>query len=192
MSDVVFLDRTRCGLEPPNLAHLSRRTDPLVGVTVHWTDTALPNVHDVGRQVYARAALAAWQQIQREYMSGNNVNHEVYGDTPYNAAFDDTGRILAGRGNFFVGAHALVNNPNPAIDNAANRFTLGLAYLGAGEPTRLALEAMDAYLYLAHYEVGHGILVLGHQEWAPFGGISTACPGSIEQPVRDVRAKLAA
>ena len=83
---VRILSRQQCGLVPPDLSRLSVRSrSDLFGVTVHCTVT--PTADPV----------ATWRQIQTEYMSGQNVNHQRYGDIPYNDAITLAGGILAGR-----------------------------------------------------------------------------------------------
>lgn len=155
-----IVTRAELGLAPANPAHLtSRGTDRLIGVTVHCTVT--PTADPVG----------TWRQIQAEYLSGNNVNHTVYGDLPYNDGITLDGRILQGRDHKWVGAHALSNT------NVANRTTLGVAIIGTGANITPAAEtALRQYLYLAGLELGHAPLVFDHYDWHALGGISTACP----------------
>lgn len=180
---VTWVSRAQCGLAPPNLARLSERNPGgdwrarVLGVTVHWTGG------NAGGDPHAY-----WRTLQAQAMSGANVNGTRYGDIEYNAGFDDAGEILDGRSNVFEGAHATSRN------NIANTVTLGLAYLGAGEPTPQALAAMRAYVFVTIFELHlpQPIILVGHQDWAPFGGIPTACPGSLELPVRILAHQLQA
>lgn len=160
--------RAQLGLAPPIMSHLSPRHDRVLGVTVHWTATT--NL----------APDAVWKTIQR------NEQAAGYGDIAYNAGFTDAGEILAGRDNGWVGAHAT------SEANVANRTTYGIAYVGNGRPTVQAVQALRAYLYVVilTLKLPHPIQLLGHQEWEPFGGIATACPGSIEPIVRAIRNEL--
>lgn len=167
------VSRAEMGLAPANTARLSLRgTDRLVGVTVHCTVT--PTADPV----------ATWRQIQAEYLSGNNVNHTVYGDLPYNDGITLDGRILQGRDHKYVGAHAM------STTNVANRVTLGVALIGTGANITPAAEAaLRGYLYLASLELGHVPLVFDHYDWHALGGIATACP---DPPTAFVVGKLRA
>lgn len=155
-----ILTRAQCGLAPANLAHLSIRSpDRPVGITVHCTVTPTSD------------PVATWRQIQQEYLSGNNVNHAVYGDIPYNDGITLDGRILQGRDHRYVGAHAL------SAYNVANRVTLGVALIGTGANiTPQAVTALRQYIYLATLELGHRPLLFDHYDWRALGGIATACP----------------
>jgi hypothetical protein len=155
-----ILSRADCGLAPPNTARLSLRgAERLIGVTVHCTVTP------------AADPVATWRQIQREYLTGNNVNGQKYGDLPYNDGITLDGRILQGREHKYVGAHAT------SSQNIANRLTLGVALIGTGASITPAAEAaLRAYLYLAALELGHRALLWDHCDWRALGGISTACP----------------
>lgn len=172
-STPVVLNRAQCGLAPPNLSRLSHRApDQLIGVTVHCTVT--PTADPV----------ATWRQIQAEYLSGNNVNHQAYGDLPYNDGITLDGRILTGRGHEWVGAHALSSN------NLANRLTLGVALIGTGDSiTPAAIRALRFYLFFATVELGHQPMLFDHYDWRALGGISTACPdpptAQVVQTLRD-------
>lgn len=158
MTTIVRRDQMK--LAPPNLARLSiRRPDKVIGVTVHCTIT--PSADPVG----------TWKQIQAEYLSGHNVNHEQYGDLPYNDGITMDGRILEGRAHAYVGAHAASTN------NVANRTTLGVAIIGTGDNiTPQAIAALRTYVYLATLELGHRPLLFDHYDWRALGGIATACP----------------
>lgn len=163
-----WLRRDAIGLAPPNTAHLAVRHDRVLGVTVHWT---AGNSHD---------APAQWRAIQADEM------HRGYGDIAYNAGVADDGSLLEGRANGWVGAHALSGH------ELANRTTFGVAYIGNGNPTPAAITALKAYLFVVALELklSAPILLLGHQDWLPFGGIPTACPGTLEPIVRQIRAAI--
>lgn len=167
---VRWVTRNQCGLVLPNFSHLSTRNDKPWGITKHHTGSARP--------VVPLDSLRLWRELQAEAMSGNNVNHTVYGDIEYNVGFDDFGQILIGRDTRYVGAHAA------SKDNVANRFTFGIAYLGGlvtntddGQPRGQAMDALKAYAYVASFVFGHAALTLGHLDWAKWGGIATSCPG---------------
>lgn len=171
------VSRSTCGLAPPNLARLHvRAPGKLVGVTIHHTATggAFP--------------IPTWCTIQREYMSGQNVNHEVYGDTPYNDGISGDGRIFVGRDHRFVGAHASSTN------GVANELTLGVAYIGDGAHlTDAAKHTLRVYLVFATAELGRRPLLFKHSDWSAAGGIATACPGGglaafVDQLRREARA----
>jgi len=157
---VTIVTREQCGLQAPNPARMSTRPiGQVVGVTVHCTVTPTND------------PLATWRQIQREYLDGNNVNHERYGDIPYNDGITLDGRILAGRAHGFVGAHAL------STDNMANEITYGVAIIGSGTTiTPAAEQALRVWLYLCTIELGRRPFVLDHLDWRAYGGIATACP----------------
>lgn len=111
-----------------------------------------------------------------------------YGDISYNAGCTDGGLILAGRDPRWVGAHART------LHNVANLSTYGIAYLGSGSPTPAAVQALRAYIYVVILSLGHGhpIILPGHQDWRPFGGIATACPGQLEPIVKIIRHDIGA
>lgn len=157
---VQILDRTHLGLLPPNERRLSRRPiGNVIGVTVHCTVT--PTV----------APATTWRQIQAEYMDGHNVNHEVYGDLPYNDGITMDGAIFAGRDHGYVGAHA------KSTDNMANNITLGVALIGTGQSISAQAEAaLRTWLYLVTLELGRRPILFDHLDWRALGGISTACP----------------
>lgn len=157
---VKIVTRQQMNLAPPITNRMSRRApDKLIGVTVHCTVT--PSDDPIG----------TWRAIQREYQSGQNVNHQVYGDLPYNDGITLDGRILQGRAHQYVGAHALSST------NVANRVTLGVAIIGTGASIApAAITALRAYVYLATLELGHVPVLFDHYDWKTLGGIATACP----------------
>jgi hypothetical protein len=157
--------RAQAGLAPPNPARLSHRTDKPWGVTKHHSASSPPRT--------AMDSIALWRELQREAMSGNNPNHVQFGDIEYNVGFDDFGQILIGRDTQWVGAHATSSN------NVANRMTFGIAFLGMDPTTPAAMEALRAYAWCASASFGHAAIMLGHQDWARWGGIPTACPGQV-------------
>lgn len=172
-----WITREQIGMAPANVAHLTPRrssTPPLVGATVHHTDTAwVRNRHD---------ALNAWKQIQASAMNGSLPSGDRYGDTPYAAGIDDWGGILVGRDQgHYVGAHAT------STGNHANVQTFGVAYIGGDAPTPAAIEALRAYLWLVAFTLHRPtpIVLMTHREWNQFGGISTACPGNRLQAVTE-------
>lgn len=157
-----IVTRAEWGALPENPARLSERAPTrLVGLTVHHTATSPLD------------PIGTWRQIQRDYLSGNNVNHERYGDTPYNDGITANGLILVGRAHHWKGAHAR------SARNIANEWTLGVAYVGDGDQlTDAARTALRLYVYLATLEIGHRPLLFDHNDWLALGGISTHCPGN--------------
>jgi hypothetical protein len=127
----------------------------------------------------------AWHSLQTAAMSGANVNHTQYGDIEYNAGITYDGRILAGRDNKYVGAHAYSAN------NVANRTLLGVCILGNEPPTQAAEQALSAYLFVvtAMLHRPDPIVLCTHREIVAHGGITTDCPGGAwEDVVRFIRA----
>lgn len=162
---VTWVPRAACGLVDPDPHRLSARTDPILGITKHHTGGNAPRDAADSRRT--------WRALQEQAMSGQNVNHVQYGDIEYNIGFDDFGQLLVGRPNNVVGAHAT------ATGNVANRMTLGAAYLGIGDPSSLALEALAVYYFVAGHVIGHAPLSFAHRDWVRYGGIATACPGDL-------------
>lgn len=172
---VQWKTREQCGLRAPNPGKLALRANGpkggVLGVTVHWTGFAS-----------GPDPLATWRGIQRAEMEAE------YGDLSYNAGVTDGGLILAGRDAKYVGAHA------KAHANLANLSTYGVAYIGDRAPTPAGIQALRAYIYVTilSLRLGHTILLPGHQDWVPFGGIPTACPGTLEPVVRAIRLDIGA
>lgn len=172
---IKWVSRNDLGLAMPNPSHLQVRPgggrSGVIGVTVHWTVTPNGNPH------------STWKAIQHDEMTNKG-----YGDISYNAGVTDQGEILEGRSPLYVGAHALAHG------NIANLSTYGVAYVGNGEPTGAAIDALKAYIFVVilSLRLGHPIILPGHQDWLPFGGIPTACPGTMERIVRDIRRQIGA
>jgi hypothetical protein len=163
---VRWVTRAQSGLAAPDHSRLSPRTDPIVGVTKHHTAGETPRT--------PLDSLRIWREIQSSAMSGANVNHTRYGDIEYNAGFDNFGQVLVGRDNGVVGAHAT------STSNVANRLTLGIAFIGSGDPTADALHALAAYVFVVAYSITHHTpLDFAHRDWARYGGIVTDCPGDV-------------
>lgn len=157
---VEIVRRHELGLRPEDPSRLSQRpAGALLGVTVHVTVTG------------ASDPVGTWRRIQAEYLDGTNVNHQRYGDLPYNDAVTMDGRILEGRAHHWTGAHAL------SAGNIANVHTLGVAVIGTGAGiSQPAKRALRAYVYLAGLELHRPPALFDHFDWAAFGGIATRCP----------------
>lgn len=176
---VAFHSRKDLGLVPPDLNHLGHRIGKIRGVVVHWFDDAPEPQHPS----------ETWRELQRNAMSGNNVNHTVYGDIEYNAgacesiAHPGNGSLFAGRPNEFNGGHALSH------DGVANHTTLGICVLG-NKFTRAVQAALESYVYLAYLgrDTSVPFVLEGHGELVNVGGIATACPGTALPWVRSFRA----
>jgi hypothetical protein len=177
---VVFHSRQDLGLAPPNTSRLSLRNGKIRGVTVHWVGVPQEPAHPA----------PFWVDLQTQAMSGNNVNHTVYGDIEYNAgacesiAHPGEGSIFAGRDNKYCGAHATSTN------GVANQTTLGIAVIG--DLSAGVAKALQAYIYLAFMERDTSVpfSLQGHREWVHEGGIATACPGDhVEAWVASYRAQ---
>lgn len=151
---VQLLSRAQVGLRPADAAHLSHRSDPVVGITWHITDT--PPADPLGW----------WRGIQADYM-----DHKGYGDIPYNGGIATDGRVLAGRDAQYVGAHAL------APQNIANRMTWGIAIIDHGELTAQAEAAMRTVAGLFQLTYHRPPVHLFHSTWNMPGGSATDCPG---------------
>lgn len=170
-----WVPRNQIPLDPPALDRLSLRQDQIDGVAVHWNGGPVPY----------NALYPTWHGLQTMAMSGQNVNHTAYGDIEYNAGITYDGRILAGRDNKFVGAHAT------SFNNVANRTLLGVCMLGNEPPTEAATQALGAYLFvvIAMLHRPDPIVLCSHREIVTHGGISTQCPGdAYENVVRYIRA----
>jgi len=152
--------REQCGLQAPNMGRMALRPAGTVwGITAHVTVTG------------ENDPLNTWREIQASYMNGHNVNHEVYGDIPYNVGITMAGDVLDGRDTRYVGAHAL------SAGNVANRCTNGVVFIGEGN--RITPEAEEAFRVVAwttSLTVGHRVTLLGHSDWSHFGGPITGCP----------------
>jgi len=162
---VRWVTRDQAGLQPPNLARLSRHDphDRRWGVTKHHTAGATPHV--------PLDSFRIWRELQASAMSGNNVNHTRYGDIEYNVGFDDFGQILVGRDSQWVGAHAASAN------NVANRMTFGAAYLGRATRRCRPSTRSTPTCTSRPCRSEHAAITLGHKDWSRWGGIITDCPG---------------
>lgn len=161
---VTWKDRASWGAEAARPG--TARADELVGITDH--DAPFTRA-DLTTEQYG----AVVREIQGYYMSGAS-GQGSYVDIPYNALYDPLGNIWEGRANGIVGAHATSNN------NAANRVTLGLCYLGNGDLplSEAAQEARKAYYYVVSFGVIHRApFHLTHRDWEVDGGIPTHCAG---------------
>lgn len=172
------LTRAQWGAVAPNTAHLSKRTDRIVGVTFHHTTGA-----NLGSE-----ATAEWaRNIQRFCMADRG-----YGDIEYDAMlrvyFDPhdgkpRGVFVEGRSRTYVGAHA------KSTGNVANRTTVGVALMGDSRdvfahpelaPTVKALVELTWYLCALSHAAEHvpgKLLHYGHRDWETHGGTPTYCPG---------------
>jgi len=142
----------------------------VIGTTAHHTATRDHDPDPIG----------TWRAIAHEATSGGLAEHYAY--TPYNAGVcklaAGVGAVLLGRPNNVIGAHARSNPAAGAVDSwagTANLYTLGAALVGT-EPTPEALAALAAYHYVAAL-TGAGLL-FDHEDWARWGGITTACSGA--------------
>lgn len=159
--------RQQLALPDPKPNCLAKRTDPLQGITWHWTGT--------DGTLYRPSS---FQRLHAIY--DYHVNHLGYCDIAYNSAFDADGNIFALRGHEWVGAHAA--SPN----NLANRTTLGIVFLEDRRGmTAAGLNAMNLLNYFFMIENRHWPQWWAHEYWARANGTPTACPGPyITQIVR--------
>lgn len=154
-----LVSRQAVPLSPPNLAHLSVRQDPVVGITWHITDTDF------------HAARKTWAAIQHNYM----VN-KGYGDTPYNGGIniEGAGEVLAGRDAHYTGAHALSH------DNLANRMTWGIAVIAPAsfpvDRNPIVVAGLNLVTNLFHLTYHRPPVHLFHFSWDRPDGSSTSCP----------------
>lgn len=176
MANPHVVTRQECGLRPANPARLQPRGgQPLWGITAHVTVTG------------SGAPAQTWRQIQAEYTSGNNVNHTVYGDLPYNVGISMDGRIFEGRSDQWVGAHAVSKN------NLLNRQTLGVVFIcQPGELTQAAKLAFRTVVLVNAAKYHRTLNLLCHSDAVLFGGPATGCPDDPIRPfVRSVAADAA-
>lgn len=173
MASPHVVTRRECGLRAPNTARLSARGgQPLWGIVAHITVTG------------AGSPAATWRAIQAEYMDGHNVNHEVYGDLPYNVGISMDGRIFEGRDDRWVGAHAKSRN------NLLNRQTLGVAFIGMpGQLTPGAKLAFKTVVLVNAVKFHRPMTLLCHSDAVFFGGPPTGCP---DEPIRSFVRSVAA
>lgn len=160
MASPHVVSRAECGLRPANPARLTPRGGQLLwGIVAHITVTG------------AGDPLGTWRAIQRDYQSGNNVNHAVYGDLPYNVGIAMDGRILEGRDDQWVGAHAVSRN------NLLNRQTIGVAFIGMpGQLTDAAKVAYKTIVLANAMRFHRQMILLCHSDAVQFGGPPTSCP----------------
>lgn len=176
MADPHLVTRQECGLRLANPARLQPREGQLLwGITTHITVTP------------SNTPLATWRQIQADYMTGHNGNHEIYGDLPYNVGIAMDGRILEGRDDVWVGAHAKSRN------NLLNRQTLGVAFIcQPGQLTAAAKVAYKTVVLVNALKYHRAMILLCHSDAPAFGGPATGCPDDPIRPfVRQVAADAA-